>query len=70
MDTRYLIFKEIQEGKYSNTELVQFIEQIGAYLNLKTIPKYCKSKNITYNGAKRFRQVVKIFEVKFIIDND
>ena len=59
------------EGKQiNNSDLVQIIELCGAYLNLKTIPDYAKFHGLTYNGAKRFRENVTLFNTKFIIDND
>jgi len=65
-----IIGESIEKNRYSNNDLVQLIELIGGYLNLKTIPNYCKSENISYNGAKKCRNVVKIFDVKFVIDNE
>ena len=59
----------IQEGKLSNDCLVQLIELSGNYLNIQTIPNYAKSNNISYNGAKKFRDIREIFDVKFVIDN-
>ena len=62
--------KEIYESKeIDNNDLVQICELCGSLLNLKTISKYAKDNNKSYNGVKKFRQVVKIFDVKFIIDN-
>lgn len=65
-----IIGKSIEENSYSNSDLVKLIELIGGYLNLKTISNYCKSEKISYNGAKKCRNVVKIFDVKFIADNE
>lgn len=65
-----MIHENVVKGNLSNDELVQLIEQCGSYLNLKTIPDYAKEKGISYNGAKKFRRVVKIFNVKFIVDNE
>ena len=62
--------KELHQGNFDNKDLVQLIELAGNYLNLQTISDYAKEKNISYNGAKNFRNVVKLFNVKFIIDND
>lgn len=62
--------KSIIDGKFSNESLVQFIELSAMYLNLQTIPNYCKSNKISYNGAKRYRTVKEIIGVKFIIDNE
>ena len=65
-----LVEKQIIEGQLTNAELVQLIELCGSYLNLQTIPQYCKTHDITYNGAKKCRNVIGIFGVKFIIDNE
>ena len=62
--------KQLYEGKFDNKDLVQLIELAGDYLNLQTIPDYAKENNISYNGAKKCRNVIKLFNVKFIIDND
>jgi hypothetical protein len=59
----------IQKGQWSNESLVQLIELTGSYLNLKTIPDYAKENNLSYNGVKNFRNIVEIFNVKFVIDN-
>lgn len=61
--------ESIQSGRWSNDGLVQLIELCGDFLNMKTIPDYAKQAGISYNGAKKFRTVKKIFNVKFIIDN-
>lgn len=60
----------IHNGELTNEELVQIIEHVGSYLNLATISNYAKANGISYNGAKKFRQVVTIFDTKFIIDNE
>jgi hypothetical protein len=62
--------KRIISGELQNSDMVQIIEHIGSYLNLQTIPDYSKQNNISYNGAKKFRKVQKIFGVKFVIDNN
>ena len=49
--------------------LVQIIELCGSYLNLQTIPYYAKSHNLSYNGVKKTRTKMEIFNVKFVIDN-
>lgn len=61
--------ESIQNGQWSNEALVQLIELAGSFLNLQTIPDYCKSNGITYNGVKKSRNVQQIFNVKFVIDN-
>jgi hypothetical protein len=60
----------IQKGELDNQSLIQIIELIGRYLNIQTIPDYAKSNGMSYNGAKKFRKVVKIFKVRFVIDNE
>jgi hypothetical protein len=65
-----VICREVQEGTLTNDDLVQLIELCGSFLNLKTIANYSKENNISYNGAKKCRNGVKLFKVKFIIDNN
>jgi hypothetical protein len=50
-------------------KLLECLVEIGGVLNLKTIPDYSKENKISYNGVKKFREVRKIFNVKFVIDN-
>ena len=57
-------------GGLNNNDLVQIIEHIGGYLNLKTRAGYAKENNLSYNGAKKFRNNIELFGVKFIIDNE
>ena len=61
---------DIQQGNYTNVELVKLIELIGGYLNLKTIPDYAKQNNMTYNGVKTCRETITLFGVKLVIDNE
>lgn len=61
---------KMYDGEFTNSDLVQFIEHCGKYLNLQTIPNYTKEHNLSYNGVKKFREVVEIFDVKFVIDNN
>jgi hypothetical protein len=65
-----LISEKFENEELNNDSLVQFIEHCGNYLNLQTISNYSKSNKISYNGAKKFRNVVNLFNVKFIIDNE
>ncbi len=62
--------ERITSGELSNDNLVQIVEHVAGYLNLQTISAYSKSTGISYNGAKKFRQVREIAGVKFVIDND
>jgi hypothetical protein len=61
--------KYMFEKGLSNECLVQFIELAGQYLNLKTIQKCADDNGKTYNGIKKSRNIVKLFDVKFVIDN-
>ena len=62
--------KFVQENSISNEFLVQIIELAGQYLNLQTINSYAKKNKMSYNGVKNFRRIVKIFDCKFVIDNE
>lgn len=61
---------KMYDGEFTNSDLVQFIEHCGKYLNLQTISNYAKEHNLSYNGVKKFRKIVEIFDVKFVIDNN
>jgi len=60
----------IQTNDISNECLLQIIEVAGSFLNLKTISDYSRTHNISYNGVKNCRNVIKLFNSKFVIDND
>lgn len=64
-----LIEEKLFKNEISATDLVQLFERLNAYTNLKTIAQYAKDNNISYNGAKKCRKVVKLFGVKLIMDN-
>jgi hypothetical protein len=64
------ISNRIVSGEISNNEIVQLIEHLGSYLNLKTIPDYARENNLSYNGVKKHRTIVEIFNVKFVVDNN
>ena len=61
---------KMYDGSFTNSDLVQFIESVGKYLGLQTLPDYAKNKKISYNGAKMQKNKVNIFNVKFVIDNE
>lgn len=69
--TKLLSFvaEKFEKNELNNDSLVQLIELCGNYLNLQTIPEYAKDNNLTYNGVKKFRNVVILFSTKFVIDN-
>jgi hypothetical protein len=64
------VAQKFEAGELDNDSLVQLIELAGGYLNLMTIPDYAKAWKISYNGAKKHRNVKELFGVKFIIDNE
>ena len=64
------IYLGVESNLLSNDDLVQIIELTGALLNLQTISDYAKENKMSYNGAKKFRKTVKIFNTKFVIDNE
>ena len=61
--------EKMQNKEITNAELVQFIELAGSYLNLQTIPNYAKEHNLSYNGVKNNRNIVKVFGVRLVADN-
>tara|TARA_B100000809_G_scaffold71197_1_gene68815 strand:+ start:39 stop:272 length:234 start_codon:yes stop_codon:yes gene_type:complete len=63
------IYRCLQKNELSNENLVQIIERVNDYLNLKTINKYATDNNISYNGAKNNRSVLKLFGCRFIAEN-
>ena len=64
------VSEKFENGELNNDSLVQLIERAGEYLNLQTIPNYAKEKGKTYNGVKKHRKIVKLFGVKFVIENE
>ena len=67
------VANKFQTGKLNNESLVKLIKLSGAFLNLQTIPDYAKENKMSYMGAKKEtknRKIIKIFNVKFIIDNN
>ena len=64
------IHKGIETNMLSNDDVVQIIEHCGEYLNLCTITKYAKDFSMSYNGVKKFRKIVTLFGVKFVIENE
>ena len=62
--------EKMYDGNFTNNDLVQFIESVGKYLGLQTLPDYAKENKMSYNGVKKFREIKEILGVKFVIDND
>ena len=50
-------------------KMVQIIELLSFKLDLKTISSYAKDNNLSYNGAKNFRNKIEIGGVNFVCDN-
>lgn len=63
------IYKCLQKDELSTDNLVQIIERVNSYLNLKTINNYAKDNKISYNGEKNNRSVLKLFGCRFIAQN-
>jgi len=63
------IMKGVYNDMLSNEDLICVIETCGLYLNLQTIPDYATKNDLSYNGVKKHRNVRKIFNVRFVIDN-
>lgn len=63
------IYESVIDGSLNNADLVQIIELCGSYLNLKTISQYAADEGKSYNGVKHNRDIVKLFGVKFVIEN-
>lgn len=64
------VYKCLQKDEFTNEDLVQIIERINYYLNLKTIQKYANDNSISYNGVKKHRKIIKLFGCKLVADND
>lgn len=62
--------ERIESDQLSNDDCLMIIEHVGSYLNLCTIPDYAVKNKMSYNGVKKFRVIKKIFNVKFVIDNE
>ena len=58
----------IQSGDLKQESMVQIIELVGSYLNLRTISDYARENNLSYNGVKKTRKILNLFGTKFIID--
>ena len=63
------LHKYVMQADDPNEFLVQIIELSGSYLNLQTISDYAKDHNLSYNGVKNCRNIITLFNTKFVIDN-
>ena len=66
------IIDKFENNELLNGDLVENIKLSGGYLNLRTITKYAKDEGITYQGVLKRPDIdiVELFGVKFVIDND
>jgi hypothetical protein len=64
------VSKKFENGEIDNDSMVQLIELAGSYLNIQTLPQWAANNGKSYNGAKIQKNKIKLFGVKFIIDND
>jgi hypothetical protein len=60
----------IETDQLNNDDLVHIIAHVGSYLNLQTISEYAKENNMSYNGVKKCRKTMNLFNVKFVTDNE
>ena len=60
------VAQKFECGELDNESLVQLIELAGSYLNISTIPSYCRSNGMSYNGAKKYRKVAEKFKRKLL----
>jgi hypothetical protein len=61
--------KTIIDGKWSNDGLIQLIELCGGFLNLMTISEYAQKNKLSYNGVKNNRNIIVLFNNKYVVDN-
>lgn len=64
------IAEKFETNQLDNTDLVQIIEHCGDYLNLMSISDYAKENGMSYNGVKNHREIITIFNQKFVLDNE
>lgn len=64
------VAEKFEADELDNTSLVELFQDIGMYLNLKTIPEYARENGLTYQGVKSCRNVQEIFGVRFVVENE
>lgn len=60
------VYKTLQRDEM---DLVQLFERLNDYANLQTISDYAKENNMSYNGVKKYRNIITLFGVKFVYDD-
>ena len=63
------VSEKFEDNQLNNDSLVQLIELAGSYLNLQTISDYAKVNKNSYNGVKYHREIITLFNIKFVVDN-
>ena len=46
---------KMYDGSFTNDDLVQFIESVGKYLGVQTLPNYAKENNIPFEKRRILR---------------
>lgn len=64
------IYNKFVNNEIDNDSLVQIIELSGMLLNLQTISSYVKENKLSYNGVKKHRNIITLFGVKLVLDNE
>lgn len=64
------VYKCLRKNELDNNDLVQIIERVDEFLNLKTITQFAKDNNKSYNGVKNHQTIIELFGCKFVADND
>jgi hypothetical protein len=60
---------KFEANELDNNSMVQLIELAGSFLNLRTLPQWAAENGKSYNGAKKQKNKIILFNTKFIIDN-
>jgi len=61
---------KFEQGELDNDSLVQLIALCIDYGNIMSIQDYAKKYGMSYNGVKKFRNIILIAGKKFVLDND
>jgi hypothetical protein len=64
------IENKFESGELDNSSLVQIFELTGMMLNVKSISDFQRDNGKSYNGVKKSKQVRKVNNIKYLIDNE
>lgn len=56
------------EQSMDKNQKIELLKKLGRELNLTKVKDYAKSNNLSYNGAKKCRNPITLFGIKFISD--